>query len=66
MSLFLGRRPKRSWALTHRIVITPQAQLDLKAIEDQRSKKAISSKIDDLQTEPEKRGKPLTEELKGY
>jgi mRNA interferase RelE/StbE len=52
--------------LTYRIVITPQAQSDLKAVEDQRNQKAIASKIDDLQTEPEKRGKPLTEDLKGY
>jgi mRNA interferase RelE/StbE len=52
--------------LTYRIVFTKQALEDLNAIEDQRSQKAISSKIDDLQTEPEKRGKPLTEDLKGY
>jgi mRNA interferase RelE/StbE len=50
----------------YRIVLTAQASSDLKAVEDQRSQKAIASKIDDLQTEPEKRGKPLTEDLKGY
>jgi mRNA interferase RelE/StbE len=53
-------------ALTYRIVFTKQALEDLNGIEDQRSQKAISSKIDDLQAEPEKRGKPLTEDLKGY
>jgi mRNA interferase RelE/StbE len=52
--------------LTYRIVLTPLAQSDLKAIEDQRSQKAIVSKINDLQTEPEKRGKPMREDLKGY
>jgi mRNA interferase RelE/StbE len=62
----LGKSESRAGALTYRIVITPQAQSDLKAVEDQRSQKAIASKIDDLQTEPEKRGKPLTEDLKGY
>jgi mRNA interferase RelE/StbE len=50
----------------YRVVFTARARFDLKAIEDQRSQKAIVSKIDDLQTEPEKRGKPLTEDLKGY
>ena len=52
--------------MTYRIVITPLAQADLKAIEDQRSQKAIVSKINDLQAEPEKRGKPMKEDLKGY
>ena len=51
--------------MIYRIEFIEEAKADLKAIEDQRSQQAISSKINDLQTEPEKRGKPLTDELKG-
>ncbi len=50
----------------YRIVLTSHALADFKEIEDQRSKKAIASKINDLKTEPEKRGKPLIEDLNGY
>lgn len=52
--------------MTYRIEFSEEALADLKAVEDQRSRKAIASKIDDLQTEPEKRGKPLTDDLKGH
>lgn len=51
--------------MTYRIEFTEEARADLKAIEDQRSQQAIAKKINDLKTEPEKRGKALTDELKG-
>lgn len=52
--------------MTYRVELSEEAKADLKAVEDKRSQQAISSKIDDLKTEPEKRGKPLTDDLKGY
>lgn len=52
--------------MSYRIELTEAAREDLKDIQDQRSQKAIATKIDDLKTEPEKRGKSLTDDLKGY
>ncbi|MEZ4630023.1 MAG: type II toxin-antitoxin system mRNA interferase toxin, RelE/StbE family [Deinococcales bacterium] len=48
------------------VVITSKAQKDLASITNQRTKKAIASRLIDLKTEPEKRGKPLTGDLKGF
>ncbi len=48
------------------VVLTPQAQEDLDEISDQRTQKAIVNKTLELQTEPEKRGKQLSGDLKSY
>jgi len=38
----------------------------LKRIGDRRIQSKILERIEELETDPEKRGKPLTEELRGY
>ncbi len=48
------------------IILTADAQADLNGIQDRRSYSAIERKIDELQSEPDKRGKELTGDLKGY
>lgn len=48
------------------IILTAQAQEDLAAISDQKTKEAIVRKTLELKTEPDKRGKPLTGNLKKY
>jgi mRNA interferase RelE/StbE len=50
----------------YRIVIQPAALQMLERIGDKRIQGKILERIEQLQTEPEKRGKPLTEELRGY
>ena len=52
--------------MTYQIVITPTALKMLEAISDRRIQEIIRDRIDGLATEPEKQGKPLTEELAGY
>jgi mRNA interferase RelE/StbE len=49
-----------------RIITTPLAQADVAAINDERTRKAISRKIDELETEPDRRGEPLYGNLQGY
>jgi len=48
------------------VVITSKAQEDFVSITNQSTRKAIANKFIDLKTEPEKRGKPLTGDLKGF
>lgn len=43
-----------------------QAQADLRAITDQRTQRAVAEGLLRLETEPAKRGKPLTKDLEGY
>jgi mRNA interferase RelE/StbE len=52
--------------VTYRIVLTPTARDLLEAIPDRRVREKIGERIDGLSSEPEKQGKPLTEELAGY
>ena len=51
---------------TFSIIFTDDAQDDLDAITDTRTYGAIERKIDELQTEPAKRGKPLEGDLAAY
>ena len=48
------------------IILTPEAQADLEGITDNRTYAAIESKIDELATEPDKRGKALSGSLSDY
>ena len=46
-----------------RIGVTKEARKQLEEIGDSRIRKSISKRIDKLEYEPEKQGKPLTDEL---
>jgi mRNA interferase RelE/StbE len=48
------------------IILTKDAQDDLARIRDRRSYSAIERKIDELQSEPDVRGKALTGDLQGF
>jgi len=52
--------------LTYRIVVAPAALEMLEDITDRRVRETIRDRIDGLSKDPEKQGKPLTEELSGY
>jgi len=52
--------------LTYGIVVTPRARGMLEAIADRRVREKLASTIDSLESEPELRGKPLDDELRGY
>ena len=52
--------------MTYKIGFTPYARAMLQAIQDLRVREKIRDRIDGLAIEPEKQGKPLTEELTGY
>ena len=52
--------------MIYNIFLTPQAQKMLGSILDRRVLEKIRDRINDLAHDPEKQGKPLTEELKGY
>lgn len=52
--------------MKYKIVIAPTALKMLKAITDRRVRDLIVKRIDDLDEEPEKQGKPLVGELSGY
>jgi mRNA interferase RelE/StbE len=49
-----------------RINVSGRARGQLIAIKDSRISQSISRRIDKLETEPEKQGKPLNDELSGY
>lgn len=48
------------------IILTVDARADLEGVTDKRSYAAIESKIDELATEPDKRGKALLGSLSEY
>ncbi|MBP1748432.1 MAG: hypothetical protein H6Q52_971 [Deltaproteobacteria bacterium] len=52
--------------MKHRIEITPTALDMFKDIKDRRITRQIVERIDRLQDNPEKQGKPLLGELSGY
>ena len=52
--------------LEYRILLTKQAKQLLKAIKDRREQSLIFKRVEKLKSEPEKQGKALTNELKGY
>jgi mRNA interferase RelE/StbE len=49
-----------------KIGIAREAQNQLAAIADTRIREGIGKRIEGLQSEPEKQGKPLSDELTGY
>ena len=49
-----------------RIQLTQQAKQSLTKIKDKRHQQLIIERIEQLQNEPEKQGKALTQPLKGY
>jgi mRNA interferase RelE/StbE len=49
-----------------RIGVAKEARKQLEEIGDSRIRKSISKRIDKLEYEPEKQGKPLTDELTGF
>lgn len=48
------------------VITTPEAQSDLRGIDDTRTYQAITRKITALDTEPDKQGKPLSGDLTDY
>ena len=48
------------------IVLTQQAKLSLAAIKDKRHQSLLIQRIQQLRIEPEKQGKALVQDLKGY
>jgi mRNA interferase RelE/StbE len=52
--------------LSYQVFLTPQAQLMLHAITDRRIRNMIDRRIDELTTEPTKKGKALVAELIGF
>jgi mRNA interferase RelE/StbE len=50
----------------YRIQLTPKALEMLAQVKDQRHRKSLSLRIDKLKLDPEKQGKPLVDQLKGY
>ena len=51
---------------TFSIIFTQEAQADLDNIKDARTYAAIERKIDELRTEPDRRGEALKGDLKAY
>ena len=52
--------------MTFQVVATPLAREMFLEIEDRRVRQQISKRIKELATDPEKRGKPLGDELTGF
>ncbi len=52
--------------LEYRILLTKQAKKRLKDIRDRREQGLILKRLEKLKIEPDKQGKTLTKELKGY
>ncbi len=52
--------------MTYGILIAPTALKTLQSISDRRIREKIRDRIDGLVRDPEKQGKPLTGDLKGY
>lgn len=48
------------------VILEPEAEADLEAIKDMRTYEAIESELDELETEPRRRGKQLRGHLKKY
>lgn len=53
-------------AKTFDVIITDKAQADLRSISDARTYQVITRKIDALELEPDKQGKPLRKDLADY
>jgi len=52
--------------VTWKIFLTPTSRVVLAGIQDERVRKKIAERIDGLNAEPDKQGKPLISELKTY
>lgn len=52
--------------MNHQVIILPSALRMLKNVSDRRASVKIQERIDGLAVDPEKQGKPLTDELAGY
>ncbi|HZO72386.1 MAG TPA: type II toxin-antitoxin system RelE/ParE family toxin [Ktedonobacteraceae bacterium] len=48
------------------LIVTPTAEKQLAAILDTRIRQGIAQAIESLETEPDKKGKPLAGDLAGY
>jgi len=52
--------------VNYQVIIQPSALSMLKHISDRRVQEKIRERIDGLAVDPDKQGKPLTDELAGY
>ena len=52
--------------MTWKIYLTPTAKRLLEAVTDRSVRSALRNRIDHLKEDPDKQGKPLVGELKGY
>ncbi len=52
--------------MNYQVVLTSSAQKMLQEITDRRIREKIRERIDQLRTDPDKQGKPLTDDLIGY
>ena len=62
----MGKREKRTPGLTYAIRITPTALEMIRGVRDRRVNELIQKRIDQLSQDPEKQGKELHGELRGY
>ena len=62
----MGKREKRTQGLTCAIRITPTALEMIKGVTDRRVRELIQKRIDQLSRDPDKQGKELLGELRGY
>lgn len=62
----MGKREKRTQSLTYAIRITPTALEMIKGVKDRRVSDLIQKRIDQLSLDPDKQGKELRAELRGY
>lgn len=53
-------------SIEYRIELTPLALNMLAKVNDQRHRQGLANRIEKLKSEPEKQGKPLGNQLKGY
>ena len=58
--------PPQAANIEYEIQLTRSALEMLAGIKDKRQQQALSDRIDQLKTDPEKQGKPLVDKLKGY
>jgi mRNA interferase RelE/StbE len=52
--------------LEYQVFLTTQAQELLQGIKDRREQQLLIKRLEKLKYEPEKQGKPLSQELQGY
>ena len=52
--------------IRYRVALTKEARSDLDAVSDVRSRRSITERLLRLELEPDKQGKPLGRDLKGF